>query len=109
MYERMEYIMKKEDQELLRVFYQSLANQGFSTSQLQLYAALRGSKQQRLDWVKTYGETLNLPPNITALLSSIDEFTKEDLAVIAAGQVASVIAPKVQGLITKILSWLKFW
>lgn len=101
--------MKKEDAEILRIFYQSLAQQGFSTSQLQLYAALRGGKVQRLEWLKMYGNTLNLPPNIVVLLSTIDEFTKEDLAIIAAGQVASVIAPKVQGLITKILSWLKFW
>jgi hypothetical protein len=105
----MEYIMKKEDALVLKTFYQSLAQQGFSTSQLQLYAALRGGKAQRLEWIKMYGSSLNLPTDITVLLSTIDEFSKEDLAVIAAGQVANVVAPKIQGLITKILSWLKFW
>ena len=102
-------ILKKEDSILLKTFYQSLAQQGFSTAQLQLYAALRGGKAQRVEWIKMYGSSLNLPTDITVLLSTIDEFSKEDLAVIAASQVASVIAPKIQGLISKVLSWLKFW
>lgn len=101
--------MDQESKTALRIFYQSLATQGLTTPQVQLYAALRGGKAQRIEWLKMYGTSLNLPTNITVLLSTVDEFTKEDLAVIVAGQVASVVAPKLQNFISKILSWLKFW
>ena len=99
--------MKSEDISLIRVFYQELARQGFTTPQLELYVALKGTKQARLDWINKYSASLAIPLNVRLLLSS--EFSKEDLAVMLAAQVVPFIVPKAQQLITKILSWLKFW
>ena len=97
--------MKQEDRLALRAFYQTLAKDGFTAEQLALYAAMKTSKQARLEWVQANGKTLNIPPDVLAILSTVDGFTKEDIAIILAAQVAPVIAAPVQKAIGGFWAW----
>ena len=98
--------MKLEDREALRIFYRELARQSFKQEQVALYFALKGGKQARIDWVKLNAAKLNIPADVVAILQSMDDCTKGDLAIIAAAEIAPTVAPEVQSFMDKLLYYL---
>ena len=98
--------MKLEDREALRIFYRELARQSFKQEQVALYFALKGGKQARIDWVKLNAAKLNIPADVVAILQSMDDCTKGDLAIIAASEIAPTVAPEVQSFMDKLLYYL---
>ena len=98
--------MKLEDREALRVFYRELARQSFKQEQVALYFALKGGKQARVEWVKQNAAKLNMPADVVAILQSMDDCTRGDLAIIAAAEIAPIVAPEVQSFTDKLLYYL---
>ena len=98
--------MKLEDREALRVFYRELARQSFKQEQVALYFALKGGKQARVEWVKQNAAKLNMPADVVAILQSMDDCTRGDLAIIAAAEIAPIVAPEVQSFMDKLLYYL---
>ena len=98
--------MKLEDREALRIFYRELARQSFKQEQVALYFALKGGKQARVEWVKQNEAKLNMPADVVAILQSMDDCTKGDLAIIAASEIAPTVAPEVQSFMDKLLYYL---
>lgn len=100
--------MKLEDREALRIFYRELARQSFKQEQVALYFALKGGKQARVEWVKQNAAKLNIPADVVAILQSMDDCTRGDLAIIAAAEIAPIVAPEVQKAVDSIWSW-RWW
>jgi len=98
--------MDKADREALRLFYQTLAKGAFTDAQVALYWALLKGREARAEWVRKYGETVGVPREIVNLLNSGITFTKQDIAYIAAAEIAAQAQPVASSLIDRILGYI---
>lgn len=97
--------MTQEDRQALRLFYQTVAKNSFPQDAFSLYWALQGGKDGRLEWVRQHTDRLKLTPEIIAVLTTMDDLSKADLALLAAVQVTPMVAPKVQKTVDSIWAW----
>lgn len=95
--------MRDEDRRALRTFYQTLARSSFTDEQVALYWALIKGADARRDWVVKYGDTVGVPPYIRDILASDIPVTKEDVAYIAAAEIATKVAPTAQSFLQRVI------
>lgn len=100
--------MNQSDRETFRVFYQALAGQSgmVTRDQVDFYTqVLKGNANSRKVWLAS--KMISDSSLIRSLIVSLGDgaITNDDLAIIAASQLAPVLAPVIQQTANSIWSW----